>query len=154
MGLERISADPAAALRHLEKAASGEHGMSMHLLGLLHAQGIGVPQNTGEALKWFRLAQAHGIEVDRDLLSEPGIRNYAKRMNRTPSSTGSVAAGRQLVREIQQRLTDLGYAPGPVDGLFGGKTRSAIQAFQRAQGLQPDGQATPQLLEVLKKSSR
>jgi peptidoglycan hydrolase-like protein with peptidoglycan-binding domain len=73
-------------------------------------------------------------------------------MNRTPSSTGSVAAGRQLVREIQQRLTDLGYAPGPVDGLFGGKTRSAIQAFQRAQGLQPDGQATPQLLEVLKKS--
>lgn len=156
MGLELMSVDPHAALRHLEEAASREHGESMHLLGLMHAQGIGVPQSTSEALKWFRLAQAHGIQVDRESLSESGIRNYAKRMNRaTPSiHSDSRTAGRQLVREIQQRLTDLGYAPGPIDGLFGGKTKSAIQAFQRAQGLQADGQATPQLLEVLKKSGK
>jgi len=152
MGLELLSVDPYAALRHLEKAAVREHGESMHLLGLMHAQGIGVPQSTSDALKWFRLAQAHGIQVDRELLSESGIRNCTKRMNRAAALTRSESAaiGRQLVREIQQRLTDFGYGPGPIDGLFGGKTKSAIQAFQREQGLQPDGQAIAQLLELLK----
>ena len=152
IGLQLIPKNPAAAVRYLEKAAALEHGTSMHLLGLLHAQGIGVPQSTREALRWFRLAHAHGLTVDRRLLTEPGIEAYVKETSRAaaPAVSADRATGRQLVREIQQRLTDLGYAPGPVDGMFGGRTKAAIQAFQRAKGLEPDGQATPQLLEALK----
>jgi peptidoglycan hydrolase-like protein with peptidoglycan-binding domain len=37
----------------------------------------------------------------------------------------------QLVRHIQQRLADMGYDPGPVDGRYGEKTRKAVKQLQR-----------------------
>lgn len=39
------------------------------------------------------------------------------------------------VSSIQQRLVDLGYLTGKVDGQFGGKTEQAVKDFQRAMGL-------------------
>jgi peptidoglycan hydrolase-like protein with peptidoglycan-binding domain len=44
------------------------------------------------------------------------------------------------IAEIQAGLAELGYDPGPVDGLLGRKTRDAIMAFQKDQGLTVDGQ--------------
>jgi peptidoglycan hydrolase-like protein with peptidoglycan-binding domain len=35
------------------------------------------------------------------------------------------------VRMVQQRLVDLGFAPGPVDGQFGTLTRAAVWAFEK-----------------------
>ena len=35
--------------------------------------------------------------------------------------------GSDRVREVQRRLTRLGYRPGPVDGLFGPRTRAATR---------------------------
>jgi chloramphenicol 3-O phosphotransferase len=43
------------------------------------------------------------------------------------------------VRRLQQDLRLLGYDPGPMDGLFGQRTEAAVQAFQRAHGIRPDG---------------
>jgi hypothetical protein len=43
------------------------------------------------------------------------------------------------IREIQRALTDLGYQPGPIDGVFGTKTRAAIKRFQADHGLVADG---------------
>jgi peptidoglycan hydrolase-like protein with peptidoglycan-binding domain len=34
-------------------------------------------------------------------------------------------------RQIQEALSSLGYYKGPVDGVFGRRTRSAIRHFQR-----------------------
>lgn len=39
---------------------------------------------------------------------------------------------RPYVRMIQQRLTTLGYTPGPVDGIFGPRTAAAVAAWQHA----------------------
>jgi peptidoglycan hydrolase-like protein with peptidoglycan-binding domain len=47
--------------------------------------------------------------------------------------------GSQRVREVQRRLTRLGYAPGPVDGLFGPRTQQAATRFQERAGLAADG---------------
>lgn len=41
------------------------------------------------------------------------------------------------VREIQARLEQLGFAPGPIDGLLGPQTEAAIVAFKRSIGLRP-----------------
>ena len=41
--------------------------------------------------------------------------------------------------ERQQALVDLGYDPGPVDGIYGNQTKRAIKAFQADNGLTPDG---------------
>jgi hypothetical protein len=47
--------------------------------------------------------------------------------------------GSRRVREVQWRLTDLGYHTGPIDGLYGPLTRSAVQWFQIKHGLRPTG---------------
>jgi peptidoglycan hydrolase-like protein with peptidoglycan-binding domain len=47
------------------------------------------------------------------------------------------------VRTLQARLGVLGFYSGPVDGVWGGGTQAAIEGFQRARGLQPDGQLGP-----------
>jgi hypothetical protein len=38
------------------------------------------------------------------------------------------------VRELQQRLTDLGFAPGPIDGMFGSGTQQAVWAWKKLVG--------------------
>ena len=57
-----------------------------------------------------------------------------------------------LVRQVQQLLTDIGYAPGPVNGAYGRKTKEAIIFFQRHEGLVEDGIVTESLLRSLKKA--
>lgn len=48
---------------------------------------------------------------------------------------------------MQQRLYDLGYYTGDIDGKFGLQTRTAVRAFQRAHGLSKiDGKAGPETL--------
>ena len=46
---------------------------------------------------------------------------------------------RPNVRQIQIALKNAGYDPGPIDGKKGRKTREAIRAFQKANGLAVDG---------------
>lgn len=41
---------------------------------------------------------------------------------------------------VQKRLSNLGFPPGPIDGIMGPKTRSAIAQFQKSQGAEPTGQ--------------
>lgn len=47
------------------------------------------------------------------------------------------------VAEVQARLSELGYMPGPIDGIFGVKTEAAVIRFQRDRGLTPDGIVGP-----------
>jgi peptidoglycan hydrolase-like protein with peptidoglycan-binding domain len=49
------------------------------------------------------------------------------------------AVGSQRVRRVQRGLRRLGYRPGPVDGLFGPRTKAAVQWFQVTHGLSPRG---------------
>ena len=54
------------------------------------------------------------------------------------------------VRLIQQRLYDLGYLTGAVDGKFGLQTQKAVRAFQRAHKLEKiDGKVGEQTLAAL-----
>ena len=53
------------------------------------------------------------------------------------------------VRELQQRLIDLGYLTGKADGDFGAKTQSAVAAFQASIGLSATGVADTDTQEYL-----
>jgi membrane-bound lytic murein transglycosylase B len=53
-------------------------------------------------------------------------------------------------KELQERLTRAGHDTGGVDGRIGPKTIAAVKAYQRAQGLVPDGFATLDLLRRLR----
>ena len=57
----------------------------------------------------------------------------------TPKAALS-AADRETIGRIQQALKDKGYFKGTIDGLLGPRTRTAIGAFQRKEGLNVTGQ--------------
>ncbi|MDX1972569.1 MAG: peptidoglycan-binding domain-containing protein, partial [Candidatus Sumerlaeia bacterium] len=54
-----------------------------------------------------------------------------------------------LIARIQQALANLGYNPGPIDGLWGGMTSSALLKFQEAESLPATGQINEATLEAL-----
>jgi peptidoglycan hydrolase-like protein with peptidoglycan-binding domain len=58
--------------------------------------------------------------------------------------------GSERVREVQRRLTRLGYHTGPIDGLLGPLTRSSIQWFQIKHGLRPTGVVAASTLAFLR----
>jgi hypothetical protein len=85
--------------------------------------------------------QAHGATDAR-----PGEGAAAPRGSTQDGSAGTLDAGDQgtAVRELQRRLNHLGIRdarglPLVEDGDFGGRTREAVEAFQRAHGLEVDG---------------
>ena len=43
------------------------------------------------------------------------------------------------VRDLQQALKALGHDPGPIDGVFGDATESAVKAFQQEKEITVDG---------------
>lgn len=56
--------------------------------------------------------------------------------------------------EAEQRLADLGYWPGPVDGVFDAASRHALIAFQKMEGRKRTGILTTGELEALRSASR
>jgi len=65
------------------------------------------------------------------MLASPGLAetlSYVQPL--TPAAT----------RDIQDRLRQLGAYDGPVDGTWGGRSRLALERFQRTRGLQVTGQ--------------
>ena len=50
----------------------------------------------------------------------------------------------------QQDLAQLGFDPGAADGVIGGKTRHALQAWQKARGLPADGYLSIDLVQRLR----
>lgn len=60
-----------------------------------------------------------------------------------PGSTGA------LVRALQEKLDIAGFHPGPLDGIYGPQTTTAVRAFQKARGLTVDGVAGPEVWAAL-----
>lgn len=61
---------------------------------------------------------------------------------------GALMAGDD-VATLQQRLLDLGFKVGRVDGRFGSRTEQAIREFQRNVGVPADGTCGPATLKAL-----
>jgi N-acetylmuramoyl-L-alanine amidase len=58
------------------------------------------------------------------------------------------------VINLQERLHELGYDAGPVDGVFGADTETGLRAFQRDYGLTSDGTCGPATLRALRQLGR
>lgn len=53
--------------------------------------------------------------------------------------------------QLQRALRDLGFPPGPIDGIPGSKTTAATRAYQASRGLLADGVAGPKTLAQLRR---
>ena len=58
------------------------------------------------------------------------------------------------IREAEQRLSELGYWTGPVDGRLDEGSRYALIAFQKVEGRKRTGKLTPAELEPLRAATR
>ena len=55
----------------------------------------------------------------------------------------------EQMKLMQEALRDLGYSPGPSDGILGSGTAAALRAFQQKEGLRATGRANPETLAAL-----
>lgn len=79
--------------------------------------------------------------------------DYANKLIRNWKNAGAgvaEATGRTVV-DLQTALKQLGYDPGAIDGMEGVATRAAVRAYQKDNGLTPDGDAGPMTWEELEK---
>ena len=58
------------------------------------------------------------------------------------------------VRQLQERLLEMGYDVGRADGVYGGHTARAVAQFQREVGLAPDGSCGPATMNALRRLGR
>jgi lytic murein transglycosylase len=67
-----------------------------------------------------------------------------------PVQRGNAAAlGRAEIKEVQQRLQQLGYDVGGIDGIIGAQTRAAVKALQIQLGMPADSYPSPEFLNAL-----
>ena len=85
-------------------------------------------------------------------LAAPPVTNPAPRPGAPAPSPlpglGPGASGPEI-QALEQRLADLKYDPGKVDGVFDGTTGHAVMAFQKVHGLARTSRATPEVLSTL-----
>ena len=95
--------------------------------------------------------QALETDVNEVLLTVwPG----GRKENDAPQLTWTLLVGHldpvDTISGIQARLANLGYDPGPTDGIPGPRTERAIRAFQRSHQLTEDGAVSAILQRKLK----
>lgn len=140
--------DPPEAARWFNKAADQGDRSAMFFLGTMYAKGQGVPKDYSTALGWFQMASAKGFPVPPEYLTMDGIATLDREYQsaQIPTEKSVVPSRAATVRNVQDGLTQLGYQPGPVDGMMGKKTANAIKAFQQDVNLPVDGRVSAALM--------
>ncbi|MDX8452995.1 peptidoglycan-binding protein [Mesorhizobium sp. VK9D] len=169
--------DNESATHWFQEAADFGVKDSQFNLGILAAKGVGMKQNLEESYKWFALvaktgdkdAAAKRDEIANALRPEQLERARAatelwkaKPLNAAANSadvpeswqdsTPQTTAGidmKKAVKNIQLILSKNGYDAGGADGVMGGKTKTAIMAFQTDNKMKPTGEIDAPLVKAL-----
>jgi hypothetical protein len=115
-------------------------------------------------LRYFRLSASHFAapvvaaliiacaSKDR-VLAQSGSAARQQRSSRS-QPTRQFSLSSEEIRDAEQRLSDLGYWTGPVDGALDEGSRQALIAFQKVEGRQRTGKLTLEELEALRTAKR
>lgn len=107
--------------------------------------------NSNKEYVWFELVGGDSIAYAIGSSTLAAVQSNTAQKNTTtapaPVNTGLCGGSNSFqqgssgncVKLIQQRLADLGYDPGLVDGAFGEKTFSAVKVFENKNSLTVDG---------------
>lgn len=172
INLAPTPANQQTAARWFEQAALHGMGDSQFNLGLLFEEGFGVPQSAADAYAWFLIAAAGGdsaaqeranglrrsLSADERAAAEEAARGFAPRMldplvqGRYPPQAWETGISARLVARAQELLAASGFDAGPADGAYGARTREAIIAYQRAEGLEASGAVDSALIARLERA--
>ncbi|HZK54259.1 MAG TPA: PQQ-binding-like beta-propeller repeat protein [Desulfosporosinus sp.] len=92
--------------------------------------------------------------VDANNLANPDVLVVGQKLNiPVQAAMPTLQRGDRgtAVITLQEKLLSFGYNSGPVDGVFGGQTDSAVRNFQRDNGLITDGIVGPKTWAILSK---
>ncbi|MFY9611465.1 MAG: L,D-transpeptidase family protein [Blastocatellia bacterium] len=115
-------------------------------------------------LRYFRLSRSHfagpvvaalviACASKDQVLAQPGLAARQQRSSRSqPAPTLSLRT--EEIREAEQRLSDLGYWTGPVDGALDVGSRQALIAFRKVEGQKRTGKLTLEELQALRTAKR
>lgn len=169
-------ADNDSAARWFQKAAALGVKDSQFNLGILSAKGAGMPQDLTESYKWFAVVAKAGDrdaaqkrdEIANSLRPEQLKQAREKAENWKPETLVTAAnsvdmpeswrespaqtAGidmKKAIRNVQALLNKAGYDAGSADGMMGGKTKTAIAAFQKDNGMEPSGAIDEKMVKAL-----
>ena len=166
------------ALDFWQEAARSGDSRAMLALGQFYLKGLGAPQDYVLAHMWFNLAASRGERTairERDALARrmtaderAEAQKLARKWRRGSVHTGAAAAPdpragadrtragpppARAIREAQRLLTELGYRPGEIDGVWGRRASRAYRSFLRDVGQQASGTLTPRGLRVLRETA-
>ncbi len=85
-------------------------------------------------------------------VSTPNAGNTGVILTLSSSSVLAMGSRGEEVKELQQKLTTLGYDTKGSDGIFGSNTETAVKEFQKAYGLTADGKAGPATQSAIAKA--
>jgi peptidoglycan hydrolase-like protein with peptidoglycan-binding domain len=110
----------------------------------------------GEQTEAAVIAFQTSVGLAADGVVGPGTQSALAQASTTPapSAPGPIRAGAtgDQVIALQERLRDLGYYEGAIDGDFGDATTAAVIAFQGQNGLAADGVVGPATEAALRQS--
>lgn len=89
--------------------------------------------------------------IDTTSAGQPADRAPSTRVTPIDVDGAHLQSGSQgdRVKQLQEALSALGIDPGPADGIFGERTRVAVAAFQKSQGLGETGLAGDETLRAI-----
>jgi hypothetical protein len=99
-----------------------------------HSSKRGVIEGTADGRRWDTGVLVPGITTKKSEVPKPPKRPGLVLRVKTPPMKG------EIVRDVQRQLTELGFNSGPADGVYGGQTAAAVQAFQMSKRLLVDGE--------------
>ncbi|MEO5321709.1 peptidoglycan-binding protein [Mesorhizobium sp. CC13] len=173
MGADGTVDNDTAARWFIDAAELGVKDSQFNL-GILAAKGVGMKQNLEESYKWFALVAKQGDadaaskrdEVAKALSPEQLKRAkaaaelwQAKALDPASNSADAPAAWQEApaagvdvkkaIGNVQAILNKNGYDAGKPDGMMGQKTKDAIAAFQKDNGMAPTGEVDRKLVQAL-----
>jgi len=136
-----------------QKGAEGNDAYSMASLAWLYENGMGAKQDYVQARYWYEKAATAGntyamgnlsLLYDKGLGTSPDARQAAQLAMQSMEGgeapvikdmkDGAVNYTPAFRRELQRALKDRGYYSGPLDGIFGATTSSAIDKLTGSRG--------------------
>ncbi len=95
--------------------------------------------------------QQDNVEVNEDAIGQLLKAVDGDKKKQVQSSNNTPQA--KKIRFVQTRLAQLGFAPGPADGVLGQKTREAIKKFEYSRKIPVTGKISRTLVEALSQSA-
>lgn len=122
-----------------------EHGAAQVLLPAGHRGAAFLVFKNFRVIKRYNAADAYALGVGHLADRIAGAAPFRGEWPRDDSPLTS-----DQRKELQERLTAVGFSTGGVDGRLGPKSVQAIRGFQTRKGMVPDGYASMELLKKLR----